>query len=55
MDLVVSVAEMSVEFVRSTASGSVSLFRMALHRMSKATENETNERIKLFSGTLMVL
>ena len=54
-DLVLSVVEMSVEFVMSTCSSSVSLVRMALFRVSKATENDTNVRIKLFSETLMGL
>ena len=44
MDLVLSVVEMSVEFVISTRSSSVSLdqVRMAIFRVSKATENDTN-------------
>ena len=50
MDLMVSVLGMSVEFVISTRSCSVSLVRMALHRVSKAAENETNARVKLFLG-----
>ena len=40
-DLMLSVVEMSVEFVISTRSNSLSLVRMALFRVSKATENET--------------
>ena len=59
-DLVLSVVEMCVELGLSTHSSSVSLVRMALHRvivmiMSKATENKMNARIKSFAGTLMVL
>ena len=33
----------------------MSLVRMALHRVSKATEKDTNVRVKLLSETLMVL
>ena len=55
MDLVLSVVEMSVDFVLSTRSRSVSLVGMALHRVSKATENETNSTIKLSSGALVAL
>ena len=55
MDLVVSLVEVSVEFVLSARSSAVSLVRMALHRVSKATENEANVRIQLFFGTLMDL
>ena len=38
-----------------TRSSSVSLVRMALRRLSKAIENETNARTELFSGNLMVI
>jgi hypothetical protein len=38
-DLMLSVVEMSVEFVVSTHSNSLSLVRMALFRVGKATEN----------------
>ena len=54
-DLMLSVVEMSVEFVISTCSNSLSLVRMALHRVSKATEKDTNVRVKLLSETLMGL
>ena len=57
-DLMLSVVEMSVEFVISTRSNSLSLvrnLRMALFRVSKATENETKSRVKLISETLMGL
>ena len=54
-DLMLSVVEMSIEFVISTCSSSLSLVRMALFRVSKATENETKARVKLFSETLMGL
>ena len=55
MDLRVSVLEMAVEFVISARSCSFSLVRMALHRVSKATENEANARVKLLSETRMGL
>ena len=55
MDLRVLVLEVDVEFVISTRSYSIRLVKMALHRVSRATENETNVRIKLLSGTLMGL
>ena len=51
-NLMLSVVEMSVEFVISTRSNSLSLVRMALFRVSKATENETKARVKLLSETL---
>ena len=54
-DLMLSVVEMSVEFAISTCSNSLSLVRMALHRVSKATEKDTNVRVKLLSETLMGL
>ena len=54
-DLVLPVVEMSVEFVLSTCSNSLSLVRMALFRVSKATENDTKARVKLLSETLMGL
>ena len=53
--IMLSVVEMSVEFVLSTCSNSLSLVRMALYRVSKATENDTNARVKLLSETLMGL
>ena len=52
-DLMLSVVEMSMEFVISTHSNSLSLVRMALFRVSNATENETKARVKLLSETLM--
>ena len=55
MDLMLLVVEMSVEFVISTRANSLSLVRMALFRVSKATENDTNARVKLRSETLMGL
>ena len=55
MVLVLSVVAMAVEFVMRTRSSSVRLVRMTLNRVSKATENDTNAIIKLFSGILMVL
>ena len=48
-DLMLSVVEMSVEFVLSTCSNSLSLVKMALFRVSKATENDTKARVKLLS------
>ena len=56
-DLILPVVamEMSVEFVISTRSNSPSLVRMALFRVSKATEKETKARAKLLSETLMGL
>ena len=54
-DLMLSVVEMSVEFVISAHSNSLSLVRMALFRLSKATENETKARVKLLYETLMGL
>ena len=55
MDLLLSVVEMSVAFAISTFSSSVSLVRMSLFRVSKATESDTNARAKLLSETLMGL
>ena len=54
-DLMLSVVEMSVEFVLSTCSNSLSLVRTALFRVSKATEKDTKARVNLLSGTLMGL
>ena len=54
-DLMLSVVEMSVEFVLSACSNSLSLVRMALFRVSKATENDTKVRVKMLSETLMGL
>ena len=54
-DLMLSVVEMSVEFVVSTRSNSVSLVRVALFRVSKATENDKNARVELLSETLVGL
>ena len=54
-DLMLSVVEMSVEFVLSTCSSSLSLVRMALFRVSKATENDTKARAKLLSETLQLM
>ena len=51
--LILSMAEMSVGFVISTRPNSLSLVRMALFRVSKATENETKARVKLLSETLV--
>ena len=50
-----SVVEMSVEFVIGTRSNSASLVRMALFRVSKAIDNDTkfNVSVKLLSETLM--
>ena len=52
-----SVVEMSVEFVVSTCSNYLSLVRTALFRVhvSKATEKDTKVRVELLSGTLMGL
>ena len=50
-----SVVEMSVEFVISTRANALSLVRMALFRVSKATENDTKARVKILSETLMGL
>ena len=50
-----SVVEMSVEFVISTGSNSLSLVRMALYRVSKATAKDMNVRVKRLSETLMGL
>ena len=55
MDLMLSVVEMSVEFVLSTCSNSLSLVRMALYRVSNATENDANARVKMLSGALLGL
>ena len=46
---------MSVEFVLSTCSNSLSLVRMALFRVSKTTENDAKVRVKMLSETLMGL
>jgi hypothetical protein len=54
-DPTLSVVEMSVEFVLSTCSNSLSLVRMALFRVSKATENDAKVRVKMLSETLMGL
>ena len=54
-DLMLSVVEMSVEFVLSTCSNSLSLVRMALFRVSKAPEKDTKARVKLLSENLMGL
>ena len=54
-DLLLSVVEMPAEFMISTRSNSLSLVRMALFRVSKATENDTKARVKLLSETLMGL
>ena len=37
----------------STRANSLSLVRMALFKVSRATENDTNARVKLLSETLM--
>ena len=50
-----SVVEMCVEFEISTHYNSLSLVRMALFRVNKATENEPKARVKLLSETLMGL
>ena len=50
-----SVVEMSVEFVVSTRSDSFSSVSMALFRVSKATVHETKARANLLSETLMGL
>ena len=50
MDLMVP-----VEFVISTRTCSIGLVRMALHRVSKATENEANARAKSLSENLVGL
>ena len=52
---VVARGSSGVEFVVSTCSNSLSLVRMALFRVSRATDNETNARFKLLSETLMGL
>ena len=54
-DLMLSVVVMSVEVVISTRANSLSLVVMALFRVSKATENDTNSRAKLLSEALMGL
>ena len=54
-DLMLSVVEMSVESVISTRSNSVSLARMALCRVSKATANDTKAKVTLLFETLMGL
>ena len=55
MGLMLLLVEISLEFVISTRSTSVSLVRMALCRVSNATGNDTNARVKLRSETLMGL
>ena len=54
-DLMLSVVELSVECVIVTLANSLSLVRMALFRVSKATENDTKVRVKILSETLMGL
>ena len=54
-DLMLSVVDMSVEFVISARANSLSLVRMALFRVSKATEDDTKARVKIRSETLMGL
>ena len=54
-DLMLSVVEMPVEFMLSACPNSLSLVRMALFRVSKATEDDTKARVKLLSETLMGL
>ena len=54
-DLMLSVVEMSVEFVISTRAISRSLVKMALFRVSKATENDAAARGTLLSEALMGL
>ena len=56
-DLMLSVVEMSVEFVisTSTCANSLSLVRMALFTVSKATEGDAKARVKIPSETLMGL
>ena len=44
-DRMLSVVDISVEFVISTCANSVSLVRMALFRVNSATENETNQQM----------
>ena len=50
-----SVLVMPIEFVISARSNSASLVRMALFRVRKATENDTNVGVKSLSETLMGL
>ena len=50
-----SVVEMSVEFVLGTCSNSLSLVRMALFRVGKATDNDAQARVTLLSEILMGL
>ena len=45
VDQMLSVVEMAVEFVVSTCSSAFSLVKMALFRVSNATENDTNARV----------
>ena len=52
-DLVLSVVEMSVEFVISTRPNSASLVRMALFRVSKATEDDANASFQLLFEALL--
>ena len=54
-DLMLLVVEISMEFVISTCANSLSLVRMALFRVSKATENDTKARVTLLSETLIGL
>ena len=55
MELVLSVVKEAVDFVVSTRSSSVSLVRVALFKVSKATENDTSASAQLLSETLMGL
>ena len=50
--LVLSVVEMPVEVLMSTRSSFVGLVGMALHKVSKATEDNANARTKPASGAL---
>ena len=54
-DLMLPVMEMSVEFVISTRAHSPGLVRIALFRVSKATENDTKVGVKMPSEALMGL
>ena len=54
-DLMLSVVEMSVEFVISTRADSLSLVWRALFRVSKVTANDKKARVKILSETLMGL
>ena len=55
MDLVLSVVEMSVEFVMGPRSSSIGVAGMALFRVSKATEDDANVGLELLSEALMGL